>query len=305
MKGGLYKNNMGKNNTMVVIGVFALIALIGLMSYAIFFKDNSTTNTNTVVPATGCSIAPSFNLQGTDALLGNGNVTPANYQYRVNGKYVGTTYATPAAGAKVEILADPTGYLADVTTIDSVACGAQDVNFEFENWANATVVIRRTDSTTLTNAAAGGLGNETALTAGGSKTDKIEFTGAGSKSTGNLLFYVEMPSNSAANMSSTGATLSCGGVAIPSTTIPNAIGSTNTNAFRTAFTVPAIKSGSTTNCDLQYSTAGTNVLSGVVRTQVFAMQQDLDTDGTFKEMAYDANNVASWQGTSTYAFLLL
>lgn len=308
-------NKQGKSNTLLTVGAVAMIlviiglalnatGVIHLTQQTAYGAGGAGGNVNQGATCSGSN--PSFNALGIDALVANQNVTPANYAYIVNEQYVGSTYANPVQGANVEVLADPTGYLATTATVHSVACGPQDVKFAFQNYANATVTIKTdTSKLVLTNAAAGGAQNETAITgAGGSRNWEVDLVGVNQKSTSKMFFYVELPAQSASNISGSGISMSCNGVTLPQVSIPGAIGSTGANAARAAFEVPSLDNGAQATCNVQVSTIGAKALSGAVYTKIYAEQAFVDADGKLKFGVYDSNSNAVYQDSYSYNFLM-
>lgn len=295
------KNKTGKLNTfwivVLVIAAVWLFALGGLKTLGI----GGTTN-NDVQP-TACPITPSISATGLDALVANQNVTVGTYYYVVNGHYVGTSYS-PIKGDSITMLNAPTGYLPDVQTISSVICDKNPVNFAFKNYANATVTIKQdpvNGASALTNAVAGGAVNATAIAAGATANLPIIVQGTNQKSSGNIFAVFEMPTGSASNVSSIG--LTCNGVPLSPASIPSAVSSTNTNAYRAAFVIPSIDNAGTTTCNLQINTLATKTLAGGVYTTYYAEQKFIDTNGAITEGIYDANGNAKYHDSYSYNFL--
>lgn len=257
--------------------------------------------------STGCAITPSFNAYGIDALVANSNVSPANYGYIVDNVYKGGAYS-PVYGKKVVVLADPTGYLADVKTIDSISCDKNDLPFSFYNYANATVTIKEDvavgSGKTLTNDATGGATNATAITSGGSANFPVILTVPGQKSTGKIFTAIELPSGSSTNVTSQNVVLSCSGQNLPQVSIPSGVTSSNTNSLRVGFEIPAVMNGATVNCNLYVQATASKSLSGAMRLSFFGEQKFIDADGSVKEGIYDLNSNAKYQDTYTYSFFL-
>lgn len=308
------KSGKGGGKAVMVVGVIALVIIAvallaqsGLLGNLGFQQSGigSPVAVQQQVASQGCNVNPSLSFLGTDALVASQNITPTTYYYRVNGKYIGTSYSSPAQGDNTEAIGDLAGYLAGKVT-QTITCGPNNVPIQLKAYTNATVSIKQdsnTGSSILSNAAAGGAVNETGIDAGSTKNFPVILTSVGQKSTGKMFFYVEMPSNSAQNVSS--VTMSCNGANLPAVSIPSAVSSTNTNAFRTAFEIPALDNGAQTTCNLQVTDLGAKELLGAVRTTIYAEQLFADTDGSFKEGIYDANSAAKYQDSYTYNFLLI
>ncbi len=285
-----------------------LLVIAAVVIIAVVYFGNQGTGTGSVqqpqVNGDGqCYIAPANPATvatGVDALVANQNVTPANFGFIVNGIYKGSTYTNPSRNEQIVALADPTGnYLADVQTVTAV-CGNYPLPFKFKAYTNATITAYTdTGITSLTNA--GGANNESAWTAGQTKVNKIRLVGAGQKSTGKIFTVVEYQSNSAPNISNTGVQLSCGGQALQQVSIPSAVSSTNTNALRIGYEIPALENGAVTDCYLSSQATASKVLgTGYIRINFYAEQKFIDSDATVKEGIYDLNSNSKYQDSYTF-----
>jgi hypothetical protein len=301
----MYKKGKSKMSPAMAFMALGIVAVIGLLMYVSFFRTGQTvispgTPTTT---GSGCNQNPSLSLIGTNALVPSSNVSPTTVNYRVNGVYIGTTYSTPAYNDKVELIGDLAGYLASSGTT-TVSCGPNNLAIPtFYQYTNATVSVY-TDAGTaiLSNSAAGGVINETALGAsGGSKNWKVHMLGVSQKSTGKIFMVVELPSGSATNVSASGVSLS----GLTQVAIPNGVSATNTNPTRVAFEIPALVNGEVRDYNLQMNTLASKTTSGVVRITFFAEQKFVDTDGVFKEGIYDSLSTAKYQDSYTYDFVIL
>lgn len=293
-------NNTGKGSqTWVVLMITILtLAVVGGGAYFLFGTGatQSGVGNQPSLASQGCNIAPSFSNTGVNALVGSSNVSPANYEYVVNGKYVGSSY-TPSFGDNVQVLADPTGYLADVKTL-KIGCGVNQVPFSFFQQANATISVKSDAGTSvLTNG--GGAVNETAMTT--TKNNEITLVVPSQKSTGKIFFYLEMPTNSASNMSAT--QLSCNGASVTSASaIPSFISSTNTNAYRGAWEISPINDGAKVTCNLQQSLLASKTLAGIVRITAYYEDSFVDSDGVIKTGTYTQLGTAKYQDKNAYSW---
>lgn len=293
------KNKTGKTNMWLVLVIIAAALLI----FGVIKLPNFGGTTPETPTGGNCEITPSLSAVGVDALVANQNVTVGTYYYIVNGQYVGTSYS-PIKGDSITVLNDPSGYLADKKTVSSVICDKNPVNFAFRNYANATITIKQdpvNGASALTDNVAGGAVNATSIAAGATANLPIIVQGVNQKSTGNIFAVFEMPTGSASNVSSIG--LTCDGQTLSPASIPSAVSSTNTNAYRAAFVIPRIDNAATKTCNLQINTLATKTLAGGVYTTYYGMEQFIDTDGQAKEGIYDANGNAKYQDTYDYDFL--
>ena len=255
-------------------------------------------STTTVTTTGGCAQNPTLAVFGTDALQSSQNVSPSSYNYSVIGAYIGTAYANPAPGDKVDFLASSNTYLTNERTA-TIGCGPNNVPMTFYKYGNLTASIY-TDAGTaiLSNGVASTTTNETALAVGSSKNNKVHLVGSALTSSGVQFVYVEFPAASKANISS----VSLSG--LPMVAIPSGISSTNVNPYTVAFQVPALVNGDVKDYNLQYTTTSTGSLMGVMRITFYAQQDFADTDGTFKVGIYDSLNNAKFKDKVSYNFVI-
>lgn len=294
---------------LTIVAVLALVAMAGAVVY---YVANAGTAASVAAPTTavvqtasgtltseGCNVNPSLGTRGINALVTNLNLTPSNFGYIVNDQYIGAAYAAPQAGDKVTVLSNPTSYLSDIQST-TIACGVSNLDFKFKNYCNATVTIY-TDAGTgiLTNGLTGAV-NETAMSS--SKNWKVHMVGVSQKSTGKVFMVVEMPSNSAANIST--VSVSCGGAALATESIPSYVSSTNTNAYRIGVTLPELSNGAVMDCYISASLIGSTTLGGAVRTSYYGIENYIDVDGKLKTGIYDSLGTAVYQDLHTYNFMI-
>jgi hypothetical protein len=249
----------------------------------------------------GCNQNPSITTGFVDALSSGSAVSGGTNYYRVNDVYTGTTAPVPNAGDKVQILASNTSYISAILPAFNVHCGGNLVTGSLYKYANGTIAIK-TDAGTavLTNAAAGGAVNETLMS--GSKSWAMTIKGTDKYSTGKVLMVVEFCSP--ANVSS--VTLSENGVAIPSVAVPMGYTRQATNAYATAFEITPTTIATTRTFYLNGAVNTATQCSGAVYTTFYGEQAYVDTDGTFKEGAFDSLNTAKYVtgGKYSYNFLI-
>lgn len=297
---------------LVVFGVIALIAILGLLSYAVVFKavtpqttisTSTTTTPSGGVAGTGCSQNPSVTITGVDKLI-PGTTQTISPQFRVNGLYVGAN-PTFQVGQSVEYLVNGTTPIDMIATPFTVACGPNPITVEVPTYANATITIKNNAGTQiLSNNVAGATINETNISAGGSKNWEISLQGNNQKSSGKTLHVLELPANSGYNVSANGISMSCGGVSLPQVAIPSGVTVNNANSVRAAFEIDAIDGNVKKVCNLQVSTLASKTLSGGVYNTFYAEQAFVDVDGTFKVGVYDANGNAKFQDKQSYNFIM-
>lgn len=239
----------------------------------------------------GCNQNPSITLALTDSLKPGTSLSGGTNYYRVNDVYVGTTAPTPNAGDKVQILATNTSYIGGIFAPFTAHCGGNLQSGSLYKYANNSVTIKADNGIkVLTDSAtgAGTSGNESVQN--GSKSWAFTLKGTDKASSGKVIMVLEYCSP--ANISS--ATLSENGVNIPAIPVPMGYTREGTNMYTTAFEIsPTIGAVSRT---LYLNTAVNTATScyGAVYTTYFGEQAFVDTDGTFKEGAFDSLNSAKY-----------
>jgi hypothetical protein len=303
------KNKSGKVQTGTVIIILAALVVIYALNVGnVQSLFNGTGGTQTATTTPGCSGSnPSLNVLGTDALVGNQNVSSfSSYNYKVNGKYIGTAYANPALNDVVDFIAVPSSNYLPTEVMDTIACGPNNIPATFYAYTNATVTIYNDAGTNvLTNSAAGGVVNETAITSGGTKNWRVHIVGTNQKSTGKMFFYVELPSGSASNVSNVVLNPSGSAPSATNAIIPSYISSTNTNPFKIAFEIPSVNNGAVVDYYLQANLLATKTLAGTTYTKIFSEQMFADVDGTFKAGIYDQLGNAKFHDSYSYNFMLV
>lgn len=251
-------------------------------------------------PDGNCETNPSWVQTGVNLALPGSNVTPAGYGYIVNDQYAGDGYTTPVYGDRVDVLADPSGYLAD-TISTTVGCGANRLAFSFKEYANSTITIYNDAETgILTNAAAGGAVNETEKAAGATYNWKIRDIGSAYKYSGPRYLVVELSSD--ANVSK--VTLD-GQEAM---TVSSGYTRSLNNGWVGAFKVEELAGATSDYYLLHVESAGSKIVTGAVYTSWFAEQEFIDANGELQSGAFDDSSAgqgaAKYQDVQYYNFLI-
>lgn len=279
---------------------FGIVAVLVLLSYMAFFRTGQTIIGPGADTGVGCNVNPSMSVVATDALVASQNISPTSFFYRVNDVYVGTSYATPANGDRVEVIADLTGYLASKASF-KVHCGPNNVPMNaFYAYSDPTVSIYSDAGTSILSDNTF-LVNETAIAAGGgSKNWKVHMVGVSQKSSGKIFMVVELPSGSATNVTSSGVSFS----GLTQVAVPNGVASTNTNPTRVAYELPALVNGEVRDYNLQVNTIAGKGLTGTVIVNFYAEQNFVESDGSFKEGIFNSLSTAEYQATYSNIFAL-
>lgn len=297
------KQNNGLVWGIVIVAIIGILAVLAITQHWFGAQETvigGTTPGGTPISA-GCNQNPSITLATVDALQPGSALSGGTNYYRVNSQYVGTTAPTPNAGDSVQILATNSSYIGSILPAFTVHCGANYQTGSLYKYANATVAYKTDAGTSiLTNSATGGAVNES--TQSGSKSWAMTFKGTDKASTGKVLMVVEYCSP--ANISS--VTLSENGVNIPAVAVPMGYARQATNAYATAFEISPTTLATTRTFYLNSAVNTATTCAGAFYSTFYGEQAFVDTDGTFKEGAFDSLNTAKYVtgGKYTYNFLL-
>ena len=267
-----------------VIGI-CLVAILAFLAYG--FSQTSYTGgqkeiITEVVSAGGCNIASSIALSATDALNGGTPVT-VGAQARVNDQYIGfvtLSSKTFSKGDKVELLLNASDYIDTIVKIDEMACGSNSLGAKLYATDDMTLSIKNDAGTAvLTDAAAGGAVNETAVAAGGSKTWEVEFQGKDKKSSGNLIFVTEL--GSTANISSVTMSNALGAEVTALDAVPTGLTESGSNLGRYAFAISAFNNAVKVKYYLTVAMNEGKIIAGAVYNTAYSEQSFKNDDGSF------------------------
>lgn len=241
-----------------------------------------------------CAVNPSVVSAITDTLNAGTAVTTTNY-YISNGKYTGTTAPTYTGSANVLLTAS--NYLNKVVKGVPINCGANQLTGDMYYQANASLTYYSDNGLTSLSQ---NVVNETVKSAGSAYNWKLHFQGVDKKSTGKMLFIVEL--SVPANVSS--ITMSNGAVSVP---VPNGYTRQLTNGYASAFLLPAIIGTNPMDYYLTVQSATGKVVTGQVYTTVYSLEPFVETDGTFSngDTAFDSLNTAKYHYTYTKNFVIV
>lgn len=318
------KGGVNATNVVVIIGIVIIAAVALLIGYNQLTESGREKNiviplsaqgvdgavTPVITTNDGCNVNPSVSLVAVDNAV-SGTSVLAGGLYRINGFSTGTS-ASPAKGDQLDVIFTNASYISEVVKGYNVQCGVNRIPstgaVKMKAFAApALTMFTNAGTATLTNATTGGT-NETNFVAGGSKNWKIYIDGTGDKTTGNMMLIVEMPTNSAANVTDSGVTLSCGGAVMPKSNVPSSIVASNTNSYRAAWIIPEILGGVRKECNLQVSLQGSYRLGGasaVVYTTYYTIQPFIDIDGSIvTDKIVDSYGASKYLSSSAYNFAI-
>lgn len=296
----------GKTNGLVIAGFVALLLILGFLAYGqmqTMFKGPTEQEVK-VTPGNDCSQSPTILVSAINALDKGATVT-VGQKARVNGQYIGEISSSTkfAVGDKVELLLNASDYLDTIVKEFAVGCDVNRVNAEIYATDDMTLSIKNDAGTSvLTDDAAGGAVNETAVSAGGSKTWEVEFTGKDKKSSGNLIYVIELGSE--ANISSVTMSDANGNVLTKLNSVPTGLTTSGSNLARYAFKIPAFENAVKKKVYLNVATQSGKTISGAVYTTAYSEQAFVDTNGVFTSGVTDASGTAKYEDDFDYDFYI-
>lgn len=169
------KGKMNGTKIGIFIGVFAIIAILGMVSYATFFgKSQSATGQVNTPSGTQVSpggfIAPAYTYSAYDAF--STTAIGGTDQIKLNGNKPVTSLASPTAGQALTYWKSNTSYMCEVAGPETVQYGPQSVQTTcYANGTTTLAVYDKVGRVTLTNG--GGANN---ITIGANGNANLEFS---------------------------------------------------------------------------------------------------------------------------------
>ena len=250
----------------------------------------------------GCEIVPTVTASIVNA-ENRGTIVSATASYIVNGRYFGTSAPTFAEGDDVEMLLSASNYIdVKIDNIPALKCGANTVAAEMYATDDQTVTIKTDAGTaTLSDAAVGGTVNETAFSAGGSKTWEINIQGTDKQSSGKMIMVVELGSDenvSSVTLAGDLAVTKLGGV-------PSGLTTSGSNAHRVAFEIsePVIGAVKKT-LNLNVAAASSKTISGAVYITFYSAQAYVSPSGAIEEGVVDSDGTVQYEDDFDYDFFV-
>jgi len=295
----------GKTNGLYVGGFLVLLLILGILSYGVMQTSFAGKDTTTeIIAGTGCSNTPTIDVSVVNA-LDRGTAVAVDAYGIVNGQYIGNISGKEfVKGDKVTLLLSATDYLDKVVSEFTVGCDVNRVSTDIYATDDMTISIKDDAGTsTLTDAAAGGAVNETAMSAGGSKSWKVEFTGKDKKASGDLIYVVELGSE--ANISSITMSDANGAVIEKLTSVPTGLTTSGSNTARYAFKIAGFENAVKKTVYLNVAMNSGKVISGAVYTTAYSAQAFTDDNGKFVTSGVsDASGDVKYEDDYDYDFFI-
>ena len=297
------KNKAGKTSGLMIAGFVALIAILGFLAYGQSQSVIGGSGTDVVGNGAGCNIDPVVTVTATNA-LNHGSTVTVGTAAIVNGTYIGqiTSGTTKfAEGQKVKLLLNATNYLDTEIPEFTISCSSNPVTADIYATDSMSLSIKDDAGTSvLTDSATGGAVNESAFSAGGSKTWEIQITGKDKESSGDLIYVVELGSE--ANVSSVTMSDSSGNALTKLSSVPSGLTTSGSNLYRVAFRIPAVKNAVKKSVFLNVAAASSKTISGAVYTTAYSEQAFVESDGTFTSGVADSDGNTKYEDAYDYDF---
>lgn len=298
------KNKKGTMKTGGIVLVILTIAVIlfgmGIGGYFLFGALQKQATPQPSPSECGDSTGV-LTVNAYNSMLQSSNLTPTLY-VGVDGSPVtqtatsGTT--TFGIGKKLVVFGSLSDYI-DTSIGGTMICGGLrlDMPMYQSTSDNPAITIKDLDTSTtaLTDNVAGGAVNVSNIAPGDVLNLEVKFQGTALESSGDGIYVIELPANSAANITAGDSGVTLGD--LNHVTVPTVHTSQNAGSRVDAFDVPAIVGAKTSTYTLLISTGSSKDLSGGVYTDWYAKQAYVDTDGTVKVGVENSQGTAEYENT--------
>lgn len=211
----------------------------------------------------------------------------------------GTT--TFAVGDKLDCLVSKADYI-DKSFSATMKCGglSEQVEMFYATSDNPSLTVKDPNNgdASVTDAIAGGASNLTNVDAGSTVDFEVEFKGTNTEATGDLIYVIEFPAGSNANI--TDVTMD----GLKEVSIPTVHTSQNAGSKIVAFTVPNVEGAMKKEYSVIASLGTAKDLSGGVYTDWYSEQDFVDDDGYIASGVEDSDGTAKYENTGDYDFLI-
>ncbi|NOZ47379.1 MAG: hypothetical protein GXO79_11445 [Chlorobi bacterium] len=209
----------------------------------------------------------------------------------------GTT--TFRVGSPVNVLVSKDGYI-DKAFSFTMLCGGYplDAALYAASATDPSVKIKNENGNFMTDSITGGATNQSVLSTGATLNLDVQFQGSALENTGKLIYVVELPASTSANVTS----ISMDG--LKSVPVPSVYTSSNAASKMAAFEVPALDNGAKAIHQLSIVLGSTKTLSGGVVTTWYAQQEYIGLDGTLKYGVENSQGTAKYENTGSSSFFI-
>ena len=297
---------MAKNNQLVTVSIVALL-VVGLLALAFGTGMFSTTQGGVQTDDSGriilsqdvCDTNPTLTTNVRNQLSQAQGIN-ADTVYRVSGIYF-DTLPSLKKGDEVQVLANASGFIDVVSSVQTIDCGANRVTLQTFDQQDPAMEIKK-NNFVVTDSATGGAVNGTAVSAGGSEVYQVTFKGTDKKSTGDFIYVIELGTNqnvSLVNM------YDAQGNTLPTAEVPSFYTNTLTSPKVVAYRVPAIVGAVEMTYNVNIVASSGRTVTGAVYTTAYVGQPFVETDGTFVPFGVeDSTGSIKYESTFGYDMFL-
>jgi len=288
----------GKGNTgLYIFGTVACLllvaAVIGIYSQTAYESEPDTPDYPDIGSCPDSTATVSW---GAVNALSQGSSVTTDETVKVDGGIAASGTTSYSVGAELEILWNASNYLDKITTY-TVPCGGGPITTDIYATDDMSFRIFNSNGQLLTNDAAGGATNQTALGSGGSKNLKIYIDGTDKQSSGDLVIVAEHTNTTGCDK----ITLSgLGGAS--SASVPEFYTVTAAGSKAYAWDVPAVIGAQTVEGTLGVKAKSGQVCSGAIYVTAYSAQAFQDTDGSFVVGVEDADGTSKAEDDWDYDF---
>jgi hypothetical protein len=291
------------NGGLVALMAILVIGLLGVGYLAVTQNIAKTPSGGQTDPTSCADSTGILTVNAINALERGSAISAPTITAGVNGNSVSTNVtsgtSTFAVGQKVTVLVSKADYI-DQSFEFVMPCGGKVLESALfkASSTNPSVRIKNDDDDFMTDAVAGGAVNQTAVASGETVGLKVEFKGVNNENTGDLIFVVELPANTASNVTD---------ILMPGATkvnLPGVHTTLNAGSKVQAFRVPAIEGAVSKTYDLSIVLGSGKIIAGGVYTDWYAEQEFVDTDGTIKKGVENSDSVAKYENSGDFDFYI-
>lgn len=293
-----------KTSNVVVMLVLGILLLTGGIVYMFSVQQSQLGEEPKATIATSCGDSTGvLTVNSYSRLNPSTAVSSPTITAGINDGVVATSVTsgttTFAVGSKVKVLVSKADYL-DEEFEFTMPCGGMVLAapLYYSSSTNPTVRIKNSDGDYVTNSATGGAVNQTSLSSGDTLRMDVELTGKSLESSGDLIYVMEFPTGSAANITK----VELSGAEVVA--IPKFYSSTNAGSKVVAFKIPAIVGSSKSIHSLTVTLGSTKDLAGGVLTNWYAAEKFVDTDGTIQYGVENSEGTAKYENTGSFDFYI-
>jgi hypothetical protein len=303
------KNKMNKKGmktggvVLVILVSLVALMLLGLGGYFLYNASQNvnvegTTNPNLCGDSTGVLTVNAINKldQGT-AIAGETITAGVEDGSVVTSVTSGTTAF--AIGSKVKVLVSNSSFI-DESFDFVMPCGGYILQAPLYASAstNPGVRIKNDDGDFMSDAIAGLTTNQTSLSAGETVNLEVEFQGVNKESTGDLIYIVELPASTSANVTE----INMAGATKVNT--PSVHTLQNAGSKVQAFKIPAVIGADKKTYVLSIVLSSGKIISGGVYTDWYSEQEFIDTNGQLAKGVQDSSGTAKYENTGDSDFYI-